>query len=467
MPAQVHITHTMNPARQRTARRWTNLGELPSHPLRHFPPHWFSRPEPWAADAWWALGVWLAPGLAPRSAQASCSGPGGCCGSFAGFRESPLGKDTLHCPLRSHGTSAFCASAKLEKKVVSLFALSTSPPANRHEGLLRSKLSKRWYEWESHNVYCIGWLWINTPQWLCSEERTKNKQKKHRQIVTTHRDHLEIVNTKVHLPVHVEGTWTLLSSLQWRLMADLHSWFHCIFSADPARPQPNASNYQNLPSVIFNCSLSSFSESNTWEALFLSFFFFFFFAVPSSVPTSEAQFLHRSSWHPPPLATPRAHSTSRPHPMRPTRGDVRSLGGCQPKETLHCCWVTSVVFSSACSNWTYAGHHLLCPLLTTMLARSRSQTEWASPQRADCHYVPPPILLCGLSDVEGFDQNCLRQGRMEETENEATTRSWHKGLQKLRLFIYAVIDEDENWGSMEVHFRFETTWQGRRPCLLS
>ena len=176
--------------------------------------------------------------------------------------------------------------------------------------------------------------------------------------------------------------------------------------------------------------------------LFFSFFSFSF-SVPSSVPTSEAQFLHRSSWHPPPLATPRAHSTSRPHPMRPTRGDVRSLGGCHPKETLHCCWVTSVVFSSACSDWTYAGHHLLCPLLTTMLARLRSQTEWASPQRADCHYVPPPILLCGLSDVEGFDQNCLRQGRMEETKNEATTRSWHKGLQKLRLFIYAVIDEDE------------------------
>ena len=33
------------------------------------------------------------------------------------------------------------------------------------------------------------------------------------------------------------------------------------------------------------------------------------------------------------------------------------------------------------------------------------------PQRADHHYIPPPILLCGLSDIVDFDQNCLRQGR--------------------------------------------------------
>ena len=133
-----------------------------------------------------------------------------------------------------------------------------------------------------------------------------------------------------------------------------------------------------------------FRKQNLRSFVSFFFFFFFFFAVPSSVPTSEALFLHRSSWHPPPLATPRAHSTSQPHPMRPTRGDVRSLWGCHPKESLHCCWVTSAVFSSACSDWTHAGLHLL----TTMLARSRSQTEWASPQRADCHYVPstnPPM----------------------------------------------------------------------------
>ena len=155
----------------------------------------------------------------------------------------------------------------------------------------------------------------------------------------------------------------------------------------------------------------------TLSAFIHSYRSFFFVAVPSSVPTSEALLPRRSSRHPPPPATPRAHSASRPRPQRSTGSDVRSLVGCHPKETLHYCWVTSVVFSSACSDSTYAGHHLLCPLLTTMLAKSRSQTEWASPQRADRRYVPPPILLCGLSDVEGFDQNCPRQGRREEHQD--------------------------------------------------
>ena len=38
------------------------------------------------------------------------------------------------------------------------------------------------------------------------------------------------------------------------------------------------------------------------------------------------------------------------------------------------------------------------------------------------------------------------KGGRRNTETEATTRVWHEGLQKLRLFIfiYAVIDEDEN-----------------------
>ena len=61
------------------------------------------------------------------------------------------------------------------------------------------------------------------------------------------------------------------------------------------------------------------------------------FAVPSTVPTSEALLPRRSSRHPPPPATPRAHSASRPRPQRSTGSDVRSLVGCHPKETLHCC----------------------------------------------------------------------------------------------------------------------------------
>ena len=36
------------------------------------------------------------------------------------------------------------------------------------------------------------------------------------------------------------------------------------------------------------------------------------------------------------------------------------------------------------------------------------------------------------------------KGGGRNTETEATTRVWHEGLQKLRLFIYAVIDDDED-----------------------
>ena len=41
------------------------------------------------------------------------------------------------------------------------------------------------------------------------------------------------------------------------------------------------------------------------------------------------------------------------------------------------------------------------------------------------------------------------KGGGRNTENEATTRVWHEGLQKLRLFIfiYAVIDD-----AMKIHF---------------
>ena len=60
-------------------------------------------------------------------------------------------------------------------------------------------------------------------------------------------------------------------------------------------------------------------------------------------------------------------------PQRSTGGDVRSLGGCHPKETMQCCqslgWclVLPVLFQH-----TQDVHHLLSPLLTTIFAKSRS-----------------------------------------------------------------------------------------------
>ena len=88
--------------------------------------------------------------------------------------------------------------------------------------------------------------------------------------------------------------------------------------------------------VCFSAINGSGPAYVSYTTLFF-FFFFFFVAVPSTVPTSEALLPRRSSRHPSPPATPRAHSASRPRPQRSTGSDVRSLVGCHPKETLHCC----------------------------------------------------------------------------------------------------------------------------------
>ena len=89
--------------------------------------------------------------------------------------------------------------------------------------------------------------------------------------------------------------------------------------------------------------------------------------------------LCRSSRHPYLRPHPRLIPHHGPAPKGPHEETSDRWWAACPKETLHCCRVTSVVFRSACSDWTYTGHHLLCPLLTTVLAKSRSQTEWASP----------------------------------------------------------------------------------------
>ena len=135
------------------------------------------------------------------------------------------------------------------------------------------------------------------------------------------------------------------------------------------------------------------------------------------------------------LATPRVHSKSWPCPQRSTGGNMISLVGCHLKETLHCCWVTSVVFSNACSDSTYTGHHLLCPLLMTMLAKLWSQTEWASPQESSlplCPSINPPMWTFWCW---GLWSELLQVRKEAGTQRQATMRAWHKGLLKLRLFL--------------------------------
>ena len=119
------------------------------------------------------------------------------------------------------------------------------------------------------------------------------------------------------------------------------------------------------------------------------------------------------------------------------RGPQEYLGwlvGCPPKETLHCCWITLVVFSSACSDWTYAGHHLLCPLLMAMLAKLWSQTEWAPPPRDQTATTSLHQSSCVDSQtLTDLIRTASGKGGGRNTETEATTRAWHERLQKLRL----------------------------------
>ena len=96
-----------------------------------------------------------------------------------------------------------------------------------------------------------------------------------------------------------------------------------------------------------------------------------FFAVPSSVPTSEAPFSSRSS----------RHSYLRPHTQRSTGGHVRSLVGCHHKETRPALLPSH--FGRACSDSTYAGHHLLRPLLATVLVVKKQMIKPHNPFRCE------------------------------------------------------------------------------------
>ena len=93
------------------------------------------------------------------------------------------------------------------------------------------------------------------------------------------------------------------------------------------------------------------------------------FAVPSSVPTSDALFSSRSS----------RHSCLRPRPQRSTGGHVRSLVGCHHKETRPALLPSH--FGRACSDSTYAEHHLLRPLLTTVLVVKKQNIKPHNPFR--------------------------------------------------------------------------------------
>ena len=150
----------------------------------------------------------------------------------------------------------------------------------------------------------------------------------------------------------------------------------------------------------------------------------------------------------PPISS-KTHSASWPH-LRSTGGDIRSLVGCHTKVTLYCCQVTVVI------------QYMQDTLLTTKLTKSQSQSEWAFPQESKRHHVPPPILLYGLSDIEGLWSELPRVWKEAGTDcGHHKSMAWRATDAETILF-YAGIDEDrdDNWWCYGGPFGSETTLGG-------
>ena len=83
--------------------------------------------------------------------------------------------------------------------------------------------------------------------------------------------------------------------------------------------------------------------------------------------------------------------------------------GWLPSKRRHC---TATVSLQWCS--VYAGHPLLCPLLTTVLAKSQSQDRVSIPSREQTATMSLHQSSYVDFDIEGLDLNRLRHGMRQE-----------------------------------------------------
>ena len=114
-------------------------------------------------------------------------------------------------------------------------------------------------------------------------------------------------------------------------------------------------------------------------------------------------------------------------------------------------WIKYVVIVIVITLNNFCRPLFLCRQETLACQQPRAgQTVWASFSESRPPLRPSVYVD---SDVEGFDQNCLRQGRRQtDTETGVTTRAWREGLKKPRQIYHfsAVVDEDED--ENDVHF---------------
>ena len=170
--------------------------------------------------------------------------------------------------------------------------------------------------------------------------------------------------------------------------------------------------------------------------------FSFSYCCLSSVLISEAPLLCHLSWHPYLQPHPRLILHYSPAPRGPQE-EESYLVGCHPKDTLHCCRVTLAVFSNACSDLAYTGHPLLCPLLTTVLAKLYNQTDWASSPESRLPPCPSSILWC----VARKEAGTLRLGSPQEHGRKGHIR---------HFCLLHNEDEDDNWWCYGCLFWVET-----------
>lgn len=135
-------------------------------------------------------------------------------------------------------------------------------------------------------------------------------------------------------------------------------------------------------------------------------------------------------------------------------GDIKSLVGCHPEETLQCCQVLLVLFSGI-----FSGHQLLA-LNGHFLPRVDGHYTCLS-QLTPYMWAPSWWRLRSELPWAMKGAGTFRL-RLPQALGMKGCRSWD-------CYCFAVMDEDEgwNWWCYEGSFRFEITWQGHRLHILS
>ena len=106
---------------------------------------------------------------------------------------------------------------------------------------------------------------------------------------------------------------------------------------------------------------------------------------------------------------------------------------------MHCCQVTSVVFSDSCSDST-CPDHLLCPLLKSLFAKSQDQTERASSLENRPPLHPSTTTPLWTLTLKALIRTASGKERSRNTETDVPSMKDHRSCDN--CIYYAMIDEE-------------------------